>query len=84
MNYIGKGGFNRAITSAIEHAKPNELNNMLGDTVVSITWKKANNVRDAFIDEYLWQQAMGGVLSANKKLHTYNKIWSPGRKYLLP
>ena len=83
MNYVGKGGFDRAIISAIEHAKPNELNNRLGDTVVSITWKKADNAREAFIDEYLWQTRRG-VLSADPNLHTYNKIWSPGRRYLLP
>ena len=83
MNYVGKGGFDRAITSAIEHAKPNKLNNRLGDTVVSITWKKADNAREAFIDEYLWQTRRG-VLSADPNLHTYNKIWSPGRRYLLP
>ena len=81
-NYIGKGSINRAITSAIEHAKPNKLNDMMGDTVKSITWKSAPNSTQAFIDEYLWQKARGGVLSADKTLNTYNKIWSPGRNYI--
>ena len=81
-NYVGKGSFKRAITSAAEHAKPNEINNMLGDEVVSITWKKAANQREAFISEYLMQVNGRGVLSADKTANTYNKIWSPGRKYL--
>ena len=81
-NYVGKGSFSRAITSAAEHAKPNKLNNMLGDEVVSITWKKAANQREAFISEYLMQVNGRGVLSANKAADTYNQIWSPGRKYL--
>jgi hypothetical protein len=81
-NYVGKGSFSRAITSAAEHAKPNKLNNMLGDEVVSITWKKAANQREAFISEYLMQVNGRGVLSADKAANTYNQIWSPGRKYL--
>ena len=81
-NYVGKGPFSRAITSAIEHARPNKLNNELGDEVLSITWKKASNEREAFIMEYLMQVQGQGVLSANKVADTYNQIWSPGRKYL--
>ena len=81
-NYVGKGSFSRAITSAAEHAKPNKFNNMLGDEVVSITWKKAANQREAFISEYLMQVNGRGVLSADKAANTYNQIWSPGRKYL--
>ena len=74
-NYIGKGGFNRAITSAIRNAKKYR------DEVTSIMWKSAPNSRSAFIDEYLMQRRFGGVLSSNIKLPTYNKIWSPGRRY---
>lgn len=40
-NYVGKGSFDRAITSAIQHAKPNELNNQMGDVVTSIRWRAA-------------------------------------------
>jgi len=75
-NYVGKGGFQRAIDSAIKHAKPNDLNNQLGDTVVSICWKKAPDTRSAFIDEF-FMQCKKQVNNSN----TYNQIWSPGRRY---
>ena len=74
-NYVGKGGFNRAINSAISHAKPNKLNDNLGDVVVSINWQKAANSNAAFIDEFL-KQCKRGV----KNPSTYNLIWSPGRR----
>ena len=73
-NYVGKGGFKRAIDSAISHAKPNKCNNMLGDVVVSINWRKATNNDLAFVDEFLGQ-CRRGVNNPS----TYNKIWSPGR-----
>ena len=73
--YIGKGGFKRAMNSAKRYVK------LYGEEVVSITWKSAPTHKAAFIDEYLMQKAAGGVLSSNKELHTYNKIWSPGKKY---
>jgi len=76
-NYVGKGPFRRAITSATEHAKPHKLNNWLGDEVVSITWKKANNDREAFIAEFMKQD----VRKVNNS-NTYNRIWSPGRVYV--
>ena len=76
-NYVGKGGFRRAITSAEQHAKPNALNKYAGDRVVSIRWNSAPNRRAAFIDEYLMQRKRG---VRNKR--TYNKIWSPGKRYL--
>ena len=75
-NYIGKGGFNRAITSATRNALKN------GDEVTSIMWRSAPNNITAFIYEYEMQKRFGGVLSSNKNLLTYNKIWSPGRRYL--
>lgn len=78
-NYVGKGPFSRAITSALDHTKKIPLNDYMGDEVVSITWKKASNNREAFITEYLWQHKTNGVLSSNKTANTYNKIWSPGR-----
>ncbi len=72
--YEGKGGFNRAITSAKEHSKS------AGD-VASIRWKSAPNSDEAFIDEYMMQKRVGGVLKSNPELNTHNKIWSPGRRY---
>ena len=74
-NYIGKGGFKRAITSATKKAAE------YGDEVISIMWKSAPNSRAAYIDEYLMQKRFGGVQSNKKGLLTYNKIWSPGRRY---
>ncbi len=73
-NYIGKGGFNRAITSATRNATK------YGDEVTSIVWKSAPNSRSAFIDEYLMQKRFGGVRNSYRDLLTYNKIWSPGRR----
>lgn len=75
-NYVGKGGFRRAITSAEQHAKPNALNKYAGDRVKSIKWMPASNNRQAYITEYLWQRERR---VGNK--WTYNKIWSPGRRY---
>ena len=40
-------------------------------------WKSAPNSRAAFIDEYKMMLKRG----VNNK-NTYNKIWSPGKKYL--
>ena len=68
--YVGKGGFNRAITSAKKHADD------YSDVVTSISWRSSVNSQHAFIDEYARQVANhyndGGML--------YNKIWSPGRR----
>jgi RHS repeat-associated protein len=72
MNYVGKGGFGRAIDSAMEKVR------MHGDEVTSIRWKSAPNETAAFIDEYLMQKRLG----VNPKL-TYNKIWSPGKKMFI-
>ena len=83
-NYVGKGSFSRAIQSAKDHIKKIPLNNMQGDEVVSITWKRAKNEREAFISEYLMQVNGNKVLSAKKDALTYNKIWSPGRSLLPP
>ena len=79
-NYVGKGPFSRAIASAIEHANPHKLNNGLGDEVVSITWKRANNAREAFIEEFK-MQTKRKVLKTDSNALTYNEIWSPGRRY---
>ena len=72
-NYVGKGGYNRAIKSAVDHAKNNR------DTVTSIRWKASSSSRQAFKEEY-GLQTLRGVGNASK---TYNKIWSPGKKYYL-
>ena len=77
-NYVGKGGLDRALRSAVDHAKPNHMNDMLGDTVVSIKWKYAPNSATAFIEEYALQTIRG----VNNSF-TYNKIWGPGRKMYL-
>lgn len=69
-NYVGKGGFDRAIKSAERYVKK------YGDEVTSISWKSAPSARTAFIDEY-YRMCRRGVNNAN----TYNKIWSPGRGY---
>ena len=78
-NYVGKGGFGRAIESATEHSIKE---GKVVDKVTAIRWKSAPTARDAFIDEFLMQKRVG-VLSENRDLidKTYNKIWSPGRKY---
>ena len=81
-HYVGKGSFERAVKSAKNHAKGIDLNDFLGDEVVSITWTSSKNSREAFMLEYLWQHKGEGVLSALEYGDTYNKIWSPGRNYL--
>lgn len=72
--YVGKGGFGRAIRSALDKS------GQYGDEVISLTWKKASNQRQAFIDEYLSMCKYGGPRS-NGNLNTYNQIASPGRNY---
>ena len=68
-NYVGKGGYKRAIVSATTRQI------MYKDEVVSISWKAANTTQDAFVDEYM-RMMRRGVRNTN----TYNKIWSPGEK----
>lgn len=81
-NYVGKGGFKRAIKSAGRYANGHKLNNRNGDVVTSIRWKTAPNSRQAFIDEYYMQKNRGVLKDPNKvKPETYNLIWSPGRRY---
>ena len=69
-NYVGKGGFSRAISSAVRNTKGT------GDVVTSILWKAAPNSKTAFIEEYALQSIRG----VNNATTTYNKIWSPGKK----
>ena len=63
---------------AVDHTKQIPLNNYLGDTVVSIRWKVSSDSERAFIEEYAMQLLKG----VNNK-DTYNKIWSPGKKYII-
>ena len=74
-NYVGKGGFKRAITSAARNAIK------YTDEVVSIIWRSAPNAMEAFIDEFLLQDLSRGGRGVGN-MRTYNKIWSPGRRYL--
>ena len=70
-NYVGKGSFNRAITSATEHATD------FGDTVSSIVWAPTSSSKKAFMAEYMLQ-SIKNVGRSNSG--TYNIIWSPGKK----
>lgn len=67
-NYVGKGGYKRAIKSAVTKQVKYE------DKAVSISWKAARTTQDAFVDEYM-RMMRRGVNNRN----TYNKVWSPGR-----
>lgn len=69
-NYVGKGGFGRAIKSAERYVK------RYGDEVLSINWTSAASHPQAFIEEYM-RMKVRGVNNPN----TYNMIWSPGRGY---
>lgn len=73
-NYVGKGGYNRAITSALTHADD------YADPVVALRWVEAPDARKAFEWEYLLQQQRG-VKHWDPDAKTYNIIFSPGRKY---
>lgn len=74
-NYVGKGGFSRAITSARNHA------DLFSDPVVSLRWVEAPNTRTAFEWEYILQQQRG-VTHGDIGKDTYNIIFSPGKRYL--
>ena len=72
QNYVGKGGFSRAITSAKDHMSAN-------NKVKAIIWAPTRTTKNAFISEYLLQTVRG----VGKKLaNTFNKIWSPGKSIL--
>ena len=74
--YVGKGGYKRALESAQRNAKK------YTDEVASFTWKSAPNNRTAMINEYKSMCKFGGPNNtAIKNTNSYNKIWSPGRKY---
>lgn len=69
-NYVGKGGFKRAIKSATDHIKIGDAI----DDVVSIAWAPAKNAKQAFVLEFFLQ-----VERRVNNASTYNKIWSPGK-----
>ena len=74
QTYVGKGGFKRAIKSAEKHAD--------GQRVIAIRWEKADNARQAFIDEYKKMCHYGGPNNSTiRNKNSHNSIWSPGRKY---
>ena len=77
-NYVGKGDFNRALTSA--NVKSTKYN----DEIEAILWKSAPTNRDAFIDEYLVQKQYGGLKKFNNgsTINSYNEIWSPGKRII--
>ena len=74
--YVGKGSLKRAIKSASDKCTN------YSDEVASLTWKRAANQREAFINEYISMCKYGGPNnSAINNLNSYNKMWSPGRNY---
>ena len=70
--YHGKGPTSRMEQSAREKAKE------YADPVVNMDWPPSPTQKDAFIDEAKRIRADGGVKNPNN----YNKINSPGEKYL--
>lgn len=72
MKYHGKGPKKRAWFSGrkIEEKK--------SDKLIDVDWVEATNDRQAFIEEYLRLKDDGGP----KVKANYNKIQSPGKKYL--
>lgn len=68
-NYVGKGGFQRAIHSATKHA------DNLSD-IDAIRWKPSKDTIHAFMEEYALQ-----TIRKLDPIKTYNKIWSPGKKF---
>lgn len=72
--YVGKGGFYRSTISALEHTKDSGV----FDEVISISWLSSPNTKTAFIYEYARQKL--GKFGENPLF--YNKIWSPGKRYV--
>lgn len=67
--YVGKGGFGRAITSAIEHKR----------IVSAIIWAPTQTEKGAFVAEFMLQTLF------KLKKHTSTSLnirWSPGKKIL--
>ena len=73
-NYVGKGGFGRAIESASERCPTNHR-------VQEIMWAPLADDDSAFMAEALLQNVHGvGKMHYDK---TKNRIWSPGKKKIL-
>ena len=72
QNYVGKGGFSRAIQSAAEHMSNS-------NKASSIIWAPTSSEAGAFVTEYLVQTVRG---VGKKGKNTFNKIWSPGKNLL--
>ena len=70
MNYVGKGGFNRAIRSAKKHMSAS-------NNVSAIIWAPTSSQNSAFVAEFLVQTVYG---VGDDVAENFNKIWSPGRK----
>ena len=70
-HYIGKGSQKRMWTSATEKASLYE------DVTVAVKWRPAVSNRTAFIQEAQWMQA-----ASKTGIPLYNKIASPGFKYM--
>ena len=71
--YVGKGGEKRMLQSAERYVKK------YGDEVISMKWNPAASEREAFINEYMAMKKYASPGTAG----TYNKIWSPGRRFYL-
>ncbi len=72
QQYIGKGGFSRAIVSAKQHMTTT-------NKVSAILWAPTSSSKSAFVSEYLLQSTFG--LNKTQK-NSLNLIWSPGKTYL--
>ena len=70
-NYVGKG------SEARMKASVRRIERKYNDIMVTRHWDPAPNAKKAFVDEYIKMSARG-VNNSN----TYNRIWSPGRKYI--
>ena len=69
-NYVGKGPFTRALTSAMEHL------DVSSDSISAILWAPGLSDDNAFIAEYLLQTVRN---VGSKGVNTFNIIWSPGK-----
>lgn len=72
--YHGKGSISRMLQSAKEKFKK------YGDKAVGFQWSRAANNRQAFIDEHFRILFDGGIDNPMN----YNRINSPGKKFLNP
>lgn len=73
--YAGKGLEKRMEQSI------NRIEKDYGDKILKKTFYPAKNSRSAFINEHKLMMKNGGPLSFNPNSPTYNKVFSPGRKY---